>query len=154
MGHCEGVQGHLEVLLLMKQTDLPILRVPDVDNLETITVPVRLPSWISGKESACQCKRRVFDPRIRKISWRRKWQLTPVFLPGESHGQRSLAGYSPWGWWVRHNLVIKQQVPISLSGGANLHKCYFPFIEDRASRRGGSIASYPIILYLCWENML
>ena len=97
MGHCEGVQGLLEVLLLMKQTDLPILRVPDVDNLETITVPVRLPSWISGKESACQCKRHGFDPRVRKIPWRRKRQLTPVFLPEESHGQRSLVGYSPWG---------------------------------------------------------
>ena len=34
---------------------------------------------------------------VRKISWRRKWQPNPVFLPGESHGQRSLAGYSPWG---------------------------------------------------------
>ena len=32
-----------------------------------------------------------------EIPWRRKWQPTPVFLPGESHGQRSLAGYSPWG---------------------------------------------------------
>ena len=32
-----------------------------------------------------------------KISWRRKWQPTPVFLPGKSHGQKSLAGYSPWG---------------------------------------------------------
>ena len=31
------------------------------------------------------------------MHWRRKWQITPVFLPGESHGQRSLAGYSPWG---------------------------------------------------------
>ena len=38
----------------------------------------------------------AFDPWVRKISWRRKWQPTPVFLPGESHGQRSLAGYSPW----------------------------------------------------------
>ena len=37
------------------------------------------------------------DPWVRKITWRRKWQPTPVFLPGESHGQRSLAGYSPWG---------------------------------------------------------
>ena len=36
-------------------------------------------------------------PWVRKISWRRKWQPTPVFLPGESHAQRSLAGYSPWG---------------------------------------------------------
>ena len=38
-----------------------------------------------------------FDPWVRKIPWRREWQPTPVFLPGESHGQRSLAGYSPWG---------------------------------------------------------
>ena len=38
-----------------------------------------------------------FDPQVRKIPWRRAWQPTPVFLPGESHGQRSLAGYSPWG---------------------------------------------------------
>ena len=35
--------------------------------------------------------------RREKIPWSRKWQLTPVFLPGKSHGQRSLAGYSPWG---------------------------------------------------------
>ena len=37
-----------------------------------------------------------FNPWVRKILWGRKWQPTPVFLPGESHGQRSLAGYSPW----------------------------------------------------------
>ena len=37
--------------------------------------------------------RHGFDPWVRKIPWRRKWQSTPVFLPGESHGQRSLAGY-------------------------------------------------------------
>jgi len=40
------------------------------------------------------CRRPGFDPWVRKISWRRKWQPTPIFLPGESHGQRSLAGYS------------------------------------------------------------
>ena len=38
-----------------------------------------------------------FDPWVRKIPWRRAWQPTSVFLPGEFHGQRSLAGYSPWG---------------------------------------------------------
>ena len=37
-----------------------------------------------------------FDPWVGKICWRRKWQPIPVFLPGELHGQRSLAGYSPW----------------------------------------------------------
>ena len=54
----------------------------------------------SGKESACQCVGRircVFDPWMGKILWRRKWQPIPVFLPGASHGQRSLVGYSPWG---------------------------------------------------------
>ena len=54
----------------------------------------------SGKEPACQCrrhKRRGLNPWVRKIPWRRAWQPTPVFLPGESHGQRSLVGYSPWG---------------------------------------------------------
>ena len=52
-----------------------------------------------GKEPARQCRRHKrqggFDPWVRKIPWRRKWQPTPVFLPGESHGRRSLAGYSP-----------------------------------------------------------
>ena len=51
-----------------------------------------------------------FNPWVGKIPWRRKWQPTPVFLPGNSHGQRSLAGYSPWGHkTVRHDLVTKQQ---------------------------------------------
>ena len=57
-----------------------------------------LPRWVSDKETACQyrrCKRHRFDPCIRKIPWRMKWQPTPGFLPGEFHGQRSLAGYSP-----------------------------------------------------------
>ena len=55
------------------------------------------PGGASGKEPACQCRRHRFDPWVGKISWRRKWQPTPVFLPGESHGQTSLVGYSPWG---------------------------------------------------------
>ena len=38
-----------------------------------------------------------FDPWVGKISWRRGWLSTAVFLPGEFHGQRSLVGYSPWG---------------------------------------------------------
>ena len=51
------------------------------------------PNGASGKEPACQCrrhKRHRFSPWIGKISWRREWQPTPVFLLGESHGQRSL----------------------------------------------------------------
>ena len=56
-----------------------------------------LPRWLSGKESACQCRRCEFSPWVGKIFWRRKRQPTPIFLPGESHGQRSLVSYSPWG---------------------------------------------------------
>ena len=56
-----------------------------------------LPWWFSGKESACQCRRLRFNPWLGKIPWRRKWQLTPVFLPGESHRQKSLMGYNSCG---------------------------------------------------------
>ena len=52
---------------------------------------------LDSKQSACQYRRLKFDPWVRKIPQRREWQPTPVFLPGESHGQRSLMGYSPWG---------------------------------------------------------
>ena len=69
--------------------------------------------WLGGKESACQHRRRKrheFNPWVKKIPWRRKWQSTPVFLPGKSHGQRSLVGFSPWAHErVRHNLATKQQ---------------------------------------------
>ena len=49
----------------------------------------RLPWWLS--------RRRGLDPWVGKISWRRPWQPTPVFLPGESHVLKSLVGYSSWG---------------------------------------------------------
>ena len=58
------------------------------------------PGGTSGKEPTCQCrrhKRHRFNPWVGKIPWRRAWQPMPVFLPGKSHGQRSLVGYSPWG---------------------------------------------------------
>ena len=55
-----------------------------------------LPWWLSGKESAHQWRRGGFNPRVGKFPWRSKQQPTPVFLSGESHGQRSLAGYSAW----------------------------------------------------------
>ena len=54
------------------------------------------PRWLSDKESDCQWRRGEFNSWVGKSPWRRKWQLTPVFLTGKSHGQRNLAGYSPW----------------------------------------------------------
>ena len=59
-----------------------------------------MPGGTSGKEPASRYRRPWslrFDSWVGKISWRRAWQPTPVFLPGESHGQRSLESYGPWG---------------------------------------------------------
>ena len=64
-----------------------------------------LPWWLSGKEPSCQCRRPGFNPWVRKVSCRRKWQPTPVFLPGKSHGQRILEGSSPWGRKVGYDWV-------------------------------------------------
>ena len=57
------------------------------------------PGGTCGKAPACQCRRQQMQVRSlgRKIPWRRAWQPTLEFLAGESHGQRSLVGYSPWG---------------------------------------------------------
>ena len=58
------------------------------------------PGCASGKEPTCQCRRHKrcrFNPWVGKIPWRRAWQPIPVFLPRESHGHRSLVGYSPQG---------------------------------------------------------
>ena len=61
----------------------------------------------SDKEPACKCRRHRFNPWVRKIPWRTKWQPTPVSLPGESYGQRSLAGYSLWGRKSQTRLSIQ-----------------------------------------------
>ena len=56
-----------------------------------------LPGGSDSKEPACNVGDPRFDPWVGKIHWRWAWQSTPVFLPGASHGQKSLVGYSPWG---------------------------------------------------------
>ena len=59
-----------------------------------------LPGGANGKEAACQCRRHKrpgFDSWVGKIPWRWAWPPTPVLLPGESHGQRSLVGCGPYG---------------------------------------------------------
>ena len=74
------------------------------------------PWWVSGKESACQCWRRRSHLWVRKIPWKRRWQPTPEFLPGKSHGYRSLVGYSPWGCErMGHDWATKQQRLMILS---------------------------------------
>ena len=79
-------------------------------NLISANYLTELPWWLSGKEPTCQFRRHGFQPWVRKISRRKKWQPTPVFLPGKSQGQRRLASYNSRGCQiVRYNLATKQQ---------------------------------------------
>ena len=70
-----------------------------IRNTETLKIKYLkgngLPWWLRRKTICLQFRRRGFDAWVRKMPWRREWLPTPVFLPGEPHGQRSLAGYSP-----------------------------------------------------------
>ena len=61
--------------------------------------------WLNWTELNLQCRRPGFDSCVGKISWRKEWQLTPAFLPGKSHEQRSLVGYSPWAHRVGYHWV-------------------------------------------------
>ena len=66
-----------------------------------------LPWWLSGKESPWQCRRHRFDPWDGKFPWRRKWQPTPVFLPGKSCGH----------WWATVQRVTKNRTQLSNNNG-------------------------------------
>ena len=71
---------------------------------------VGLPWWPSGEESTCQCRRHWVNPWVGKIPPKNKWQPTPAFWLGKSHGQSSLTGYSAWGCKrAECDLAIKQQ---------------------------------------------
>ena len=72
-----------------------------------------------------------FNPWVRKISWRRKWQLTLVFLPGKSHGWSSLVGYSPWGGRVRHYWLTSYSLSnMTWKLYRYFHCCYLELISS------------------------
>ena len=90
----------------LKLWEVHRIRSPPFLILNTASPQSGFPGGASGKEPSCQCirQRRGFNPWVQKIPWRRAWQPTPVFLPGESHGQRSLAGLQSMGsQGVRHD---------------------------------------------------
>ena len=81
------------------------------------------PLWVKKLRNSClQCRRPGFDPWVRKIPWRRKWQPILVLLPGKSHGQRSLVDYSPWDlkesdtteWFHFHFLSVFKSFALDL----------------------------------------
>ena len=78
----------------------------DKEFFQVLAIPAQ---WFTGRESVCQygrLGRHDFNPEVRKISWRRKWQSVPVYYPWKFHGQESLAGYCPG--------VSKSQLQLSI----------------------------------------
>ena len=72
-----------------------------------------LPKWFSSKESAFQCRRCGFNPWVMKIPWRSKWQPTPVFLPGKSHGRGV--------WWdIVHEVAKESDTTYQLNNNRHI----------------------------------
>ena len=100
-----GVSKARNLVLFVISPDFDVvterqLGMNEKDKRQVLSLGWGFASGASGKEPACQSRRRQrgkCDPWVGKIPWRRAWQPTPVFLPGKSHRQRSLAGCSPWG---------------------------------------------------------
>ena len=93
---CQGIESAFPMSSALQVDSLPA-KLPGKPCKRYSTGEKELPRCLNDEESTCQCRRCGFDLWVRKVSWRKKWQPTPVFLPGKSHGQRNLAGYSPGG---------------------------------------------------------
>ena len=96
---CKANEFNWKIALKSEMFSFSSMEVKTILALSFITVYITIKAacGASGKEPTSECKRCGFSPWVRKIPWRREWQPTPAFLPGEFHGQRSLAVYSPWG---------------------------------------------------------
>ena len=123
--------------------------------LESDTNITRLPWWLHGEESACQCRRPGFNPWVRKIPWRRKWQPTLVLLPGTSHEQRSLVGYSPQGRKrVGQDLENKQQ-QTNITGRLREGSSYSPMNGNPNPRCANlPLSCYQMcsVIMSCWSS--
>ena len=94
----------------------------------------------------------------QEVPWRRKWQHTPVFLPGKFHGQRSVAGYSPWG---RKESDMTERLSLSVEGGrkSNILSYYALLFQERASLMAQMVTNLPAVREawvpsLGWEDPL
>ena len=99
------------------------------------------PLQIAGASLVAQRLKRLlvmrrpgFDPWVGKIPWRRKWQPTPVFMPGESHGQRSQVGYRPWG--CKESDTTELSLSLSCIGEGNGNPLQYSCLEN--PRDGGA----------------
>ena len=107
--------------------------------------PLRgLPRRHSGKESACQCRRcwrHSFNLRVRKVAWRRKWQPSPVFWPGESQGQRSMVGCSSSGHKDSDMTVRQSTAQHMATGKPRVCLCSVQDLPPRQEEESGAVGA-------------
>ena len=130
---------HEEVSELLKVTQL----------IRKRSFILRLPRWLNGKEAPYQCRRHRryrFNPWVRKIPWRREWQSTPIFLPGKFHGQRSMAGFRPWGQkesdtteQLSTHMSIRLREQLSHAHHTHTHTHTFTYIHPDNCRPEGEV---------------
>ena len=85
-----------------------------------------------------------FNSWVREIPWIRKWQPTPVFLPGESHGQRTLVSYSPWGREIKRCLLLGRKVMTNLESILKRRDITLP-----TNVRLVKALVFPVVMYGC-----
>ena len=109
----QGTRSHMlcgTVKKKLKRIILARLKKNCAPNLSSIGFLISFASLVAQVvKTPSQCRRPGSDPWVQKIPWRRKWQPTPVFLPGESHGQRSLVG-----WGIRFKFLRLQDIDVRL----------------------------------------
>ena len=92
--------NQIDIILLLFYFYENVFNTHILNSFNMLLLGLGFPAGDSGREPACQCRKRKrlrFDPWVRKIPWRRRaWQPTPLFSPGESHGQRNLVSYNPY----------------------------------------------------------
>ena len=103
------------------------------------------PWQLSGKEPTCQCRRHGFNPWVEMMPLRKKWQLTAGVLPGKSHGQKSLAGYSPWS---RKQSDTPKRLALSLS----LSHLFEISAFSSETRKQSDSGHYYEKRYAVWKN--
>ena len=151
----------------------PVREVPNGKGTIRVHVPFTWNSLAQGKQrvgflggsvakkSVSQCRRHGFNPWVRKIPWRREWQSTPVFLPGKSHGQRNLAGYTPPG--RKDSDITEQQDRQTCSwktvlaqklGNVPYATGYFPILNSGAHRSSSCLQAVAITTLLAEVNKL
>ena len=114
--------------------------------------------WHSDRKSACQCRRHGFDPWVGKISWRKKWKPTPVFLLGKVHGQRSLVDRLLWmgSQRVGHNWAYThthtQHILNTISHKKRLRKVLLNTFKSKWQETRGEIPKLrPLFISNCWH---